>query len=245
MCQAQITSLVCFAFSCLGHRVRKAVPLKEAGTARIKGEEMGQPPLSEVCLANLQNEGSCGIASSAAGEETIAATEEHELLNHLNNAPACRRALGMAVNKGRTIVIHLHDIIACFSGEGDVVDGKGIVGLDGFHIADFQACLWQGHFGGWDGRRGHEHGFDPRKTIGDDLYFDLWIRAQFFCLVPCGDDDSAVSVGREGLGAKTQDASGSYRFQPGQAFSGGRGPAFVLFDELGLLPCYRDFRGNI
>jgi hypothetical protein len=35
-------------FFCRVIRLRKAVPLKEAGTARTKGEEMGQPPLSYV-----------------------------------------------------------------------------------------------------------------------------------------------------------------------------------------------------
>ena len=132
--------------------------------------------------------------------------------------------------------------IAHFLGEGEVVDGKGVVGLDGLHVGDFQACVGEGHFSGRDRRCGHEHRLHPRKAVGDDLYFDLGIRAQFFGLVPRGNDDAAVAVGRERLGAEAEDAARPHRFQLGQALGRGRGPALVLFHQLGLLLAHGDLR---
>jgi hypothetical protein len=49
-------------------------------------------------------DGSGGIASSTTGKEVIAATEEHQLLCHINTTPARCRALRMPVDQGRSIV---------------------------------------------------------------------------------------------------------------------------------------------
>ncbi len=96
-------------------------------------------------LTDFEDHGGCRVSSSAAGPESVPAAQHDDFFEHLCNEPSGGWSLRMPVYQGGSIIVHLHRIGAHLFGHVNVVDDEGIVGFDGLHVADLQACDFQRH----------------------------------------------------------------------------------------------------
>ena len=101
-----------------------------------------------------------------------------DLFDPFDHQPGAGGGLGMTVDQGGAVVVHAVDVEPQGPGHGDVVGGEGVVGLDGFQVADLDAGFVEGHLGrGGDGG-GHVGLFGAGVAEGEQLDFDALVGAQ-------------------------------------------------------------------
>src|SRR5574337_370824 len=119
------------------------------------------------------------VARGAAGEQTGAAAAQHQLLDQLDHRAQAGRALRMAPDQRRAVVVHLVLREAGLARERDVVDRERVVGLDRGDVLHRQTRVLQGVHR--RGRRRHRHValLDPRLAEAEQLDLDRTVLAQF------------------------------------------------------------------
>ena len=142
----------------------------------------------------------------------------------------------MAVDQGASIIIETHDINSQLIGHIDVVGCERVVGFNGFHVLNADTGFFKRHLN----RRGNGHShipfFGPGESIGNHLYLNAGICAQFPGFFACGHGNGAVPIRRVGLCAEGMCAIWQDRFQGHKTFFGAGRNAFIIFNQNGFFP---------